>query len=432
VTAFDAGQLTLFQAGGTSVVDRTRVSTNTLSHRVGVQRWANFIAGFSVEFVQECLAASGRKGVVLDPFMGCGTTGVGARMSGLDCVGYDPHPVFGTLADAKVQAWSNDDLDHVLAVMGREKRPREMSPSVVKFLSKLFSEENLSEVMIASRALDRLDARRHSLGVAVLLKASELACSSQTDGIYKAPTTQKRSVTFKAALADAASVFREDIAAPWYRPWTEAGDCRLYRKSSTEMSELEACSIATVVTSPPYLNNFDFAEMTRMQLYILGIASSWSEITETVREKLITNTTTAPKTHRDVEYQKQCRESIPLQLASSLDAVVERLASEKTKRAGKKPYDSLVFPYYRQIADVLRECHRVLQPSGALNWVVSDAALYGTYIPTHEHTATLLQSIGFRNIEVHQLRKRGHRWKLDKRDGAPGRLGEYHIFGVKK
>ena len=57
VAGLDPGQLTLFQAASTSKANRTRVSTNTLSHRVGVQRWANFIAGFSVEFVQECLAS---------------------------------------------------------------------------------------------------------------------------------------------------------------------------------------------------------------------------------------------------------------------------------------------------------------------------------------------------------------------------------------
>ena len=151
-----------------------------------------------------------------------------------------------------------------------------------------------------------------------------------------------------------------------------------------------------------------------------------------MRGKLITNTTTAPKAHRSAAYQAECREAIPIQLADPLDAIVETLAAEKSKRAGKKPYDSLVFPYYRQIADVIRECHRVLTPKGRLNWVVSDAALYGTYIPTHEHTAALLASVGFKQIEVHQLRKRGHRWKLEKRDGAPGRLGEYHVVGVKK
>lgn len=35
---------------------KERLPTNTLSHKHRVQRWANFIAGYSVEFVEQCLA----------------------------------------------------------------------------------------------------------------------------------------------------------------------------------------------------------------------------------------------------------------------------------------------------------------------------------------------------------------------------------------
>lgn len=424
-------QLPLFDAVKSTQVSRARLPTNTLSHRVGVQRWANFVAGFSVEFVQECLAKTRPGGRVLDPFMGCGTTIVAARMSGFDSVGYEPHPVFGTLAEVKARVWEPSELIRVLGYLRNGERPRRMPEPVERFLSKLFSAPNLNEVMTASHALDTLGDRLYPLGVAVVLKAAEFACNSATDGIYKAPTTSKKSVAFDRALKDAERMFREDIASPAYMRWAQAGQSELHLASSTSMPQLGDSSVSAVVTSPPYLNNFDFAEMTRMQLYILGMASSWAEITETVRANLITNTTTAPKSCRSTEYQAECRALVPDQLASSLDETVTLLAAEKLLRPGKKPYDSLVFPYYRQILDVIRECYRVLESGGAVNWVVSDAALYGTYVPTHQHTAVLMADAGFRGIEIHQLRKRGHRWKLDKRDGAPGRLGEYHIVGIK-
>lgn len=39
--------------------------------------------------------------------------------------------------------------------------------------------------------------------------------------------------------------------------------------------KLEQNTVDLVIFSPPYLNNFDFAEMTRMQLYFWKDANSW-------------------------------------------------------------------------------------------------------------------------------------------------------------
>ena len=63
--------------------------------------------------------------------------------------------------------------------------------------------------------------------------------------------------------------------------------------------------------------------------------------------------------------------------------------------------------------------------------MVADAALYGVHIETHEHTVELMRQIGYKDVRVHYLRKRGHRWILDKRDGAKKGLGEFHIEAEK-
>ena len=101
-------------------------------------------------------------------------------------------------------------------------------------------------------------------------------------------------------------------------------------------------------------------------------------------------------------------------------------------RAGKKDYDYLVYPYYAEIQNVLTELYRTLKKGGEVHWVVADAALYGVHIKTHVHTAQLMRDIGFKDVVVNFVRKRGHRWILSKRDGAKEGLGEYHIIAKKK
>jgi hypothetical protein len=42
-----------------------------------------------------------------------------------------------------------------------------------------------------------------------------------------------------------------------------------------------------------------------------------------------------------------------------------------------------------------------------------------------------MRQLGYRNVKVHFLRNRGHRWVLSKRDGAKKGLGEYYVEGEK-
>ena len=419
-------QLPLFSSN----VPVEHLSTNRTGNLHGVQRWANFIAGYTIEFAQQCILSDGAAGLVLDPFLGCGTTSVAARTLGLPSVGYEPHPVFGALSVAKCSIYSLGDLDLVEQVFIKDGLARPLSESASKFLNKMFAPTTLNRLLVASLSIEDLDKRLQPLAVAVLLKTSETACGSQTDGIYKAPTSKKNASSFDEALGRSLAIFREDIGSPWYDEFMEAPST-VWAHSSESMPELKDNSISCCITSPPYLNNFDFAEMTRMQLYLLGWAESWGDITDKVRSVLLTNTTTALKGKKTEAYQSESRAGVPCSLVSELDSLVDSLSEEKSGRAGKKEYDYLVYPYYNQISNILKECYRVLKPGARVHWVVSDAALYGHYVATHEHTLEIAERVGFSSTGYSLLRKRGHRWKLAKRDGAPGRLGEYYLTMTK-
>src|SRR5262249_35462290 len=45
------------------------------------------------------------------------------------------------------------------------------------------------------------------------------------------------------------------------------------------------------VSSPPYLNNFDYADATRLELYFWGEVTTWAEMCSSVRTSMITSTT---------------------------------------------------------------------------------------------------------------------------------------------
>lgn len=194
------------------------------------------------------------------------------------------------------------------------------------------------------------------------------------------------------------------------------------------MSPLKNESCSLCITSPPYLNNFGFAEMTRMELYFWRYASSWGEITERVRRRLIINTTTAPTDLKRnyIEFSKSLSENF----CSFVQPLIEELKKQMQGRAGKKDYYRLVYPYFSQMQTVIQELRRVLRLGSSLHLVVADAALYGVHIHTKMFLAELMRENGFQVIEIENLRARGERWLLKKRQGATS-LGEFHIHAVR-
>lgn len=163
----------------------------------------------------------------------------------------------------------------------------------------------------------------HSSLVSTIL---ELTSKSQTDGIYKAPTTQKKSISFPDALLRVQSQIMEDFYLIARKPDIH---CDFIKGTAHLLSEKPANTASLCITSPPYLNNFDYAEMSRMELYFWGYAGSWREVTHQVRSVMIPNTTTIPteiKKNHEL-YTKQ----LSLEFVEYLRPIVDELKILRTQ-----------------------------------------------------------------------------------------------------
>jgi DNA modification methylase len=436
-------QQTLFPELGTTTyahrrkreVTPERLPTNTTTDSHPVHRWFNFIAGFSPEFVElSCrhTIQRGKGGLLLDPFAGCGTALVTAAILGLDAIGYEAHPIFETISKAKLP--NSNVLGRLAkieeAILSGLRKPAPVSilgAIPLAFLAKLFPEDTLAQLVGAREELSGCGLADNPLAFLILSKTLDLCSHSATDGIYKAPSTKKQSWDPASAVTQTCGMMRADLSIVADRAFGRRA--RILGKSSEVMSEVPDGSVDIVVTSPPYLNNFDFAEMTRMYLYFWGWASSWGEITEKVRSRLVVNTTTALKGHKQL--QEAYRQELSEKIRPALDVMVKALAEKRGQKAGKKEYDFLIYPYFAQMARVLRECKRAMRPGAQIHIMVADSALYGIHVQTPILLAELLDVIGFSEVRCTLVRKRGHRWVLDKREGAKDGLGEYHVLATR-
>jgi hypothetical protein len=252
-------------------------------------------------------------------------------------------------------------------------------------------------------------------------KVLEAATGSQTDGIYKAPTSLKRAQDVPSALRTVCRMIWEDLALLAKAERVEAA---ILSESSVD-GILPGASLC--VTSPPYLNNFDFAEMTRMELYFWRMAESWREITDIVRSKLLVNTTTAP---RELKGGPDAyAEALPPELFATGHRLYDSVALASAGRS--KDYHRLIFPYINGLFQVFDRCHRALQDGAPIHVIVADSAFYGVHVPLHDLVSEALNLCGFREVSTRHLRERGERWVLAKRKGPPGKLGEYWISATR-
>ncbi len=56
-----------------------------------------------------CRLITPKNGVVLDPFMGSGTTGIGAKLEGFDFIGIEIDEEYFKIAQARIDAWKADE-----------------------------------------------------------------------------------------------------------------------------------------------------------------------------------------------------------------------------------------------------------------------------------------------------------------------------------
>jgi len=116
-------QPTLF--GAPAATNGFRDSSFAKNKNLPLHRWVPWIAGFSAEFVEDCirnyLPLKDSESCVLDPFAGVGTTLVESYLGGLNVLGFEINPYAALATKIKLSALkiSAHDLTREIATFER-------------------------------------------------------------------------------------------------------------------------------------------------------------------------------------------------------------------------------------------------------------------------------------------------------------------------
>lgn len=403
------------------------------SLRAPIHNWFTYPAGFSYKAVESSIHRNGIKQgqVVYDPFMGSGTTNLVAKKLAINSYGVEAHPFIFRITRTKLNWEINlDEIAYGLREIEAQVKKQKQSfngTDIQIFLEKEFPKLVL-KCYESNALLDLLFIRNaiingsfsegiRDLFFVGLTSILRQVSTAATGWPYIAPNKQKTSSLNKNAIFEFSRQIKKmanDIQLTILEAHKDYGNYfhKIYNADSRNTQDLipDSC-VDHVFTSPPYLNNFDYADRTRLELYFWGEAKNWGDISENIRTKLITSATTQIS-RDDPRYNlsEGIREACP-DVFEFLKKSVSQLSDIRLTRGGKKSYDLLVSGYFNDMFQIISEVYRVLKFDTKAVFVLGDSAPYGVHIPTDDLIGKIGIGVGFSDYRIDVLRERGGKWK---------------------
>jgi len=414
--------------------ERATDSTFVDNLSLPVHRWFRYSAGFAAEWARDLIERQRNAGRrrVLDPFAGSGTVLLSAERCGVEAVGVEAHPFVVRIARAKL-GWRESPAvfrDYALDVLerARESDPGDCSryPSLIERCFPAGTLARLDALRSAWRAAARACSASDLTWLALVGILRECSPVGTAQWQYVLPNK------LKARPLDPFEAFRAKVTA-FYQDMVDRQAERLGPASIVHWDDARTCRSVgdewadLVITSPPYANNFDYADATRLEMSFFGEIAGWGDLQESVRRHLVRACTQHVAGLTDETFAV-LEDPILYPIASHIRPVCERLAAERDQHGGKKPYHTMIATYFQDMARTWRALRRVTKPGCLICCVIGDSAPYGIHVPVEQWLGLLALAAGFRAVSFEQTRHRNVKWK-NRKHRVPLHEGRLWIEG---
>ncbi len=399
---------------------KARSGTFTDNMSLPVHRWFRYSAGFSAEWVQSLLRHHSLPtgSIVLDPFAGSGTTLIAANTAGYDAIGAESHHFVKQIADAKlafavvqpseVMRLGKVVLDFSLAL------PEQELSAEAPLLRKCYSDETLSNLVAlreAWRSLspsDSPEARLVWLAITSILRECSGVGTAQWQ--YVLPNKSKAKV--KNAFDAFHSKLKQISDDIFSLSSKNEGQSTLNLDDARRLGSLTSFKgkVSLVITSPPYPNNYDYADATRLEMTFWQEISGWSDLQKIVRKNLVRSCSQHSAAER-LKLEELLSDPDVLPIKAELSAVCRELEQIRETKGGKKTYHTMVAAYFVDLAKCWKSLYELCEDGAHVYFVIGDSAPYGVYVPVDEWFGKLALSAGFSEWSFEKLRDRNIKWK---------------------
>ncbi len=375
-----------------------------------IHRWFRYSAGFSARWAQHVIKDTGAHRV-LDPFGGSGTTLVSAESEGVAAIGVDVHPFVARVAKAKL-CWRADPdvlMKRAWAIMSDVEREHDATPASSPLIAKCFEPESLLDLTRIRDSVERLreeDEYDELLWLAMVSIIRVCSPVGTAQWQYVLPgKTKARVAEPVSAFMDRVSIFADDMRA--MAGHMDAPQAVFIEEDARTLNSVADGWADLILTSPPYANNFDYADATRLEMSFLGEVNGWGDL-KPLRDKLLKSCSQQMgKWDPSDAFESPTLEPIRNELLQ----VYEELDAIRMTKGGKKAYHSMVLGYFYDSAQVWQALRRVSVSGVRVCYVVGDSAPYGVHVPVERWLGDLAVSAGFKAWAFEKVRDRNDKWE---------------------
>lgn len=419
-------------------IQKDSTSTFIDNMSLPLHRWYRYSAGFSAEWVESMIneyLAGGHYSkdavTVMDPFAGSGTTLLVCDKMGISSIGYEGHPFVYKVAKAKL-SWPTDtslfirEAGEILNCARQLKSRMYTYPDIVY---KSYDRDNLKKINDLRKALEinKNDTDEYLLAwmnfISILRSASHAGTATWQ---YVLPNKTK------ARVADAFEAFQKqtDIMCEdmlYMQAHSQVSRASLLFQDAREKSDVPDNSVDLIITSPPYANNYDYADATRLELSVLGEIKGWGDLQKKIRPNLVRSCSQMVSRERKDTYEFLKSPLLKPIYEEILD-VCQQLDAEKELHGGKKNYHTMIALYFLDLARIWKNLRRVCRDGSLTCFVIGDSAPYGIYVPVDEWLGRLAIAAGFKEYWFEKTRDRNVKWK-NRKHSVPLKEGRLWVRG---
>jgi DNA modification methylase len=418
-----------------SEIKLSRSGTFTDNMKLPIHRWFRYSAGFSAEWVVQVIHEYKRTASlkILDPFAGSGTTLLAADSCHIESVGFESHPFIQKIANIKLH-WDIEprQISHysikLLQVAQDILKPTQRLDN--SLLERCYTEDYLKKLTALREAYFALSEADDPywniiwLGITGILRTCSKAGTAQWQ--YVLPNKQKTNVlepfeAFKSKIAQIIS----DIHFAQNNRWKERASILLTDARYPDFQGEEIFDL--VITSPPYPNNYDYADATRLEMTFWGEVTGWKDLQLSVRQYLVRSCSqhaAAEKLQLDDLLQEDILSPIHLELSEAC----QKLAQIRLNKGGRKTYHTMAAAYFKDLSLVFFTLRRLCKKNALVCFVIGDSAPYGVYLPVDQWLGKLALSAGFKSFTFEKIRDRNIKWK-NRKHNVPLHEGRLWIKG---